>query len=74
MREKRTGPGKSEGGIAGVEGTIAKVAEIFALQGDDRMRCAVKANPRPIALKPPLSQALWARQSCDSFSLRSQPS
>jgi phosphonopyruvate hydrolase len=27
-----------EGGIAGVEGTIATVAEIFALQGDERMR------------------------------------
>jgi 2-methylisocitrate lyase-like PEP mutase family enzyme len=28
----------SEGGIAGVEGSIATVAEIFALQGDERMR------------------------------------
>ena len=28
----------AEGGIAGVEGTIATVAEIFALQGDDHMR------------------------------------
>jgi phosphonopyruvate hydrolase len=28
----------AEGGIAGVEGSIAKVSEIFALQGDDRMR------------------------------------
>ncbi len=28
----------AEGGIAGVEGTIATVAEIFALQGDERMR------------------------------------
>ena len=28
----------SEGGIAGVEGNIATVAEIFALQGDERMR------------------------------------
>src|SRR5262249_59075811 len=27
-----------QGGIAGVESTIAAVAEIFALQGDDRMR------------------------------------
>ena len=27
----------SEGGIAGVEGTVATVAEIFALQGDERM-------------------------------------
>ena len=27
-----------EGGIAGVEGTIATVAEIFALQGDEHMR------------------------------------
>jgi phosphonopyruvate hydrolase len=28
----------AEGGIAGVEGSIATVSEIFALQGDDRMR------------------------------------
>src|SRR5215831_12187889 len=28
----------SEGGLAGVEGSIATVAEIFALQGDERMR------------------------------------
>jgi len=28
----------SEGGIAGVEGTVATVAEAFALQGDERMR------------------------------------
>jgi 2-methylisocitrate lyase-like PEP mutase family enzyme len=28
----------AEGGIAGVEGTSATVAEIFALQGDDHMR------------------------------------
>ncbi len=28
----------AEGGIAGVEGAIAPVADIFALQGDDRMR------------------------------------
>jgi phosphonopyruvate hydrolase len=28
----------AEGGIAGVEATIARVSEIFALQGDDRMR------------------------------------
>jgi phosphonopyruvate hydrolase len=28
----------AEGGIAGVEGTIATVGEIFALQGDERMR------------------------------------
>ena len=28
----------SEGGIAGVEGTVATVADIFALQGDERMR------------------------------------
>jgi len=28
----------AEGGIAGVEGDIASVAEVFALQGDDRMR------------------------------------
>lgn len=28
----------AEGGIAGVEGSIAKVSEIFALQGDDQMR------------------------------------
>ena len=27
-----------EGSIAGVEDTIATVAEIFALQGDERMR------------------------------------
>jgi 2-methylisocitrate lyase-like PEP mutase family enzyme len=27
-----------EGGIAGIEGTIAMVAEIFSLQGDERMR------------------------------------
>jgi 2-methylisocitrate lyase-like PEP mutase family enzyme len=27
-----------EGGIAGVEGTIAAVAEIFTLQGDQQMR------------------------------------
>jgi 2-methylisocitrate lyase-like PEP mutase family enzyme len=28
----------AEGGIAGVEGSIAEVSEIFALQGDGRMR------------------------------------
>jgi hypothetical protein len=28
----------AEGGIAGVESSIASVAEIFTLQGDDRMR------------------------------------
>ena len=28
----------AEGGIAGVEGSIAKVSDIFTLQGDDRMR------------------------------------
>ena len=28
----------AENGIAGVEGSIAEVSEIFALQGDDRMR------------------------------------
>ena len=28
----------AEGGIAGVEGCIAEVSEIFALQGDNRMR------------------------------------
>ena len=28
----------AEGGIAGVEGSIAEVSEIFALQGDDQMR------------------------------------
>jgi 2-methylisocitrate lyase-like PEP mutase family enzyme len=28
----------SEGGIAGVEGDIASVAEVFALQGDAQMR------------------------------------
>jgi len=29
---------KPEGGIAGVDSCIAKVSEIFALQGDNRMR------------------------------------
>ena len=28
----------AEGGIAGIESSIASVAEIFTLQGDDRMR------------------------------------
>ncbi len=28
----------AEGGIAGVESDIASVAEVFALQGDERMR------------------------------------
>jgi hypothetical protein len=28
----------AEGGIAGMEGEIAPVAEIFALQGDERVR------------------------------------
>jgi hypothetical protein len=28
----------AEGGIAGVEGSIATVEEIFDLQGDERMR------------------------------------
>jgi len=28
----------AENGIAGVEGNIAEVSDIFALQGDDRMR------------------------------------
>ena len=28
----------AEGGIAGVEGRIASVQAVFALQGDDRMR------------------------------------
>ena len=33
----------AEGGIAGVEGEIASVAEVFALQGDARMRAVEKA-------------------------------
>jgi phosphonopyruvate hydrolase len=33
----------AEGGIAGVEGDIATVAEVFALQGDARMRAVEKA-------------------------------
>ena len=36
----------AEGGIAGVEGEIASVAEIFALQGDARMREIEKAYLR----------------------------
>jgi 2-methylisocitrate lyase-like PEP mutase family enzyme len=33
----------ADGGIAGVEGDIAGVAEVFALQGDARMREVEKA-------------------------------
>ncbi|MBY0335665.1 MAG: phosphonopyruvate hydrolase [Acetobacteraceae bacterium] len=33
----------AEGGIAGVEGRIASVADVFALQGDDRLRELEKA-------------------------------
>lgn len=36
----------AEGGIAGVEGDIASVADVFALQGDDRMRALEKAYLR----------------------------
>jgi phosphonopyruvate hydrolase len=36
----------AEGGIAGVEGDIASVAEVFALQGDARMRELEKAYVR----------------------------
>jgi 2-methylisocitrate lyase-like PEP mutase family enzyme len=36
----------AEGGIAGVEGDIASVAEVFALQGDARMRELEKAYLR----------------------------
>jgi phosphonopyruvate hydrolase len=37
----------AEGGIAGVEGEIASVAEVFALQGDAQMRELEKAYLRP---------------------------
>jgi phosphonopyruvate hydrolase len=37
----------AEGGIAGVEGEIASVADIFALQGDAQMREIEKAYLRP---------------------------
>src|SRR6185437_796803 len=37
----------TEGGIAGVEGEIASVAEVFALQGDAEMRALEKAYLRP---------------------------
>ncbi|MDF2119014.1 phosphonopyruvate hydrolase [Roseiarcaceae bacterium H3SJ34-1] len=36
----------AEGGIAGVEADIASVADVFALQGDDRMRALEKAYLR----------------------------
>ncbi len=39
-------PGAGDGGLAAVEGEIAPVADIFALQGDARLRALEKAYLR----------------------------